>query len=234
MGDRNPLDDRVRDYLERRATRAVPGGLDDRVLQSVRARSALRRRVTGMVTVGAVAVALFGVLVVSVTARHGGSDGSSTTSGGGAATIVVPPDPCRGAAACLTLDTRVTGAELLSGEQRRPLTSCASILVVDRDGAVVPRLQGDVGGRQVSSFVLLPSAAPGTYQYGGSPSYPGDLLDIDDRHYVDAIAGSAQVASGTAILRADGSGSYRITGLMNQARPTEQVSLEVSWQCEIQ
>jgi hypothetical protein len=46
-----------------------------------------------------------------------------------------------------------------------------------------------------------------------------------DRHYVDAVAGSTQVASGSAVIGADGSGSYWITGLMNQVRPTELVGI---------
>lgn len=164
--------------------------------------------------------------------RHGG--GSSTSPGGGSAGPTAPADPCRGAAACLIIGARITGPEVLGGEQRRPLDSCGALLSVDSEGALAPRLQGSLGGRQVSTFLKLPSAAPGTYQYLGSPSYPEDLLDIDDRHYVSAIGGSAQLAAGTAVIAADGSGSYRITGLMNQVRPTELVSLEVSWQCVIQ
>ena len=72
------------------------------------------------------------------------------------------------------------------------------------------------------------------YPSTGSSSYPADLLDIDDRHYVDAVVGSTQFASGTAVVGADGSGSDRIAGLMNQVRLTERVVLEVSWQCVTQ
>ena len=228
MTDRHPVDDRVRAYMEWRARQDVPAGLDGKVLDAVRSRTSPRRGVAGLIAVGTMALVVFVAIALGIAARGHGSQPS-----GVGATPTAPVDPCANSHACLTIDVVVSGAQMLSGEQRRPVNSCADVVVTDPEGVFPPRLSGELDGRPVSSFVVIPSAKPGTYQYQASPSYPLDVLDIGDVHYLDAAAGVAATATGTVVIGPNGAGFYNLHGLLDERRPTQTVSLGVSWQCTV-
>ena len=236
---------------------SAPAGLADRVVARVRLEAAAglpspRRRswrgprlrlqpvALGLVTAGAIG---FVIALAGASALH---SGRHPAAGGGPAASQRPVDPCAASLHCVVISVDIAGDTVVSGLERQALqVPCATL------AAITQRYRGDpaagsiglpivhtANGHQLFiGAVIEPYEGPGDYLTGvnlGGPTSPTTFptIAIDGHDYTSGVPGSPpRYATLSAMVRADGSGSFSFNGLMSTVDSSRTVSGLVNWTC---